>query len=71
MEALKNDVQEIADMSGFDIRIISIKKTPKKGHYAIFYVSREAKNDWHKYVELLIKLSCISTAHVLILLRAF
>ena len=48
--------QNIADSSGFEIRVISIKKTDEKKRYILFYISREARNDRTKYFDLAVKL---------------
>ena len=56
LEEWKQKAQEIADKLGFDIKVTSIKKTDQKRRYILFYMSREARNDWFQYYDLAIKL---------------
>lgn len=56
LEEWKQKAQEIADKLGFDIKVTSIKKTDQKRRYILFYMSREARNDWFQYYDLVIKL---------------
>ena len=61
-ELLKENIQEIADISRLDIRIISVREITERKHI-IYYISREARDDRREYVNLLIALRCVSKGH--------
>lgn len=44
--------EHIADIQELELKIIRIKKVPKKKKYVLFYISKNPKNDWYMFLEL-------------------
>lgn len=44
--------QNIADDLGYKLKVITVKKVPRKKKYILFYISKVSKNDWYMYFEL-------------------
>ena len=43
--------QETIDKLGCNIKVLSIKKVPRKKRYIVFYISQNSQDDWYKYLE--------------------
>lgn len=44
--------QTIADSLGYNIKVVDVKKVPKRKVYILFYISEYRINDWYKYIDL-------------------
>ena len=47
-----NTAQDIANDLGYELKVISVQKIPRKKNYIMFYISRASRNDWYMYLEL-------------------
>lgn len=51
-ESRIREAQKIADLLGYDMKVIQIKKTEGKKHFVMFYISDRDENDWYRFVDL-------------------
>ena len=46
------DAQDIADGMGFCMKILQVKKVPRKRKYIVYYVSENSADDWYLFLDL-------------------
>ena len=52
LKELIDTAQNIANDLEYDLKVITVKKIPRKKNYILFYISKESQNDWYLYLEL-------------------